>query len=123
MAEFAGMINHNQIILPTPSGSDLAAKGFTSPSDVKPYEFIYLAYDPEIPTAFFRHTKEGDEDASREGKARSEWDLLPKDEPCGHLFSFLQRLKLSYYYLKTAVQDGGCGVQIDKYLKVCPGLL
>lgn len=88
------------------------------PSEYGPFDLIFVPYEKEIPQQFYLHNRlsiPGGKDES-EGKI-NEWEKKPSDEPKGKLFSPLQRLKLIYYYLKCSNHDGGCGIQIDKFLR------
>jgi len=73
------------------------------PSELKPFQKIFLPYDDEVPRKLYKH-------------ADSSGDKNSADESSDGLFTYLQRLKLTYYYLKSPTEDGGCGIQIEKLL-------
>jgi len=95
------------------SGEELVGQGIEQPSKIGPFDLIFLPYDKETPCQLYKH------DSTNSGakeKKRNEFDKKEEHEPAGCLFSYTQRLKLTYYYLKASQEDGGCGIQIEKLL-------
>ena len=93
------------------------------PSHLPPWELIFLPYNKDVPQQLYKHTRVSDNEG-QEGKT-NKYDTAATvngtkypspSEPMGKLLSYMDRLKITYYYLRSPEQDGGCGIPIERML-------
>ena len=106
-------------------GSDLKHKyGLEPPTSIPWNQYIFLKFMQKIPQVMYKHhpyPNPRGPAGSKTTKSSAETVLddnhVPVPEPQGRLFSHAQRLKLTYYYLRSSEADGGCGIPIDQLLQ------
>ena len=106
-------------------GSDLKHKyGLEPPTSIPWNQYIFLKFMRKIPMVMYKHLPYPNLQGpagSKTTKSSAETVLddnhVPVPEPQGRLFSHAQRLKLTYYYLRSSEADGGCGIPIDQLLQ------